>query len=47
MAQVIRYYEYPNNKVSGTFTVTVDKVNQARSLRGGTGNGGAYDWTKR
>ena len=50
MAQLMRFHEHPSNAV-GTpqFSITVkvdgaDPVQENRSLRGGDGSGGAYNW---
>ncbi len=45
MAQLMRYHSYPTTGVgSHSFTISVDNVSQTRSLRGGNGSGGAYNW---
>ncbi len=44
-AQVLRYFEYPNIGVgTESFEITVDGVDENRSLLGGDGSGGVYDW---
>jgi len=46
MAQVMRYWAYPTAGVgTASFTIEVDTVPQAASLRGGNGAGGAYNWS--
>lgn len=46
MAQLMRYHQYPTVGVgTGSFTITVDGVDQTASLRGGNGTGGAYNWS--
>ncbi len=45
MAQLMRYWQYPVNSVgTASFTIYVTDVAQSRSLRGGDGAGGPYDW---
>jgi Peptidase C10 family/Spi protease inhibitor/Carboxypeptidase regulatory-like domain/MAM domain, meprin/A5/mu len=45
MAQLMRYWQYPVNGVgTASFTIYVTDVQQSRSLMGGNGAGGAYDW---
>jgi hypothetical protein len=47
MAQYMRFWEYPTAGVgTGHFTISVDGSFQTRSLRGGDGLGGAYNWSK-
>ncbi|MFP3866678.1 MAG: DUF6623 family protein [Desulfobacteraceae bacterium] len=45
MAQLMRYFQHPSIGV-GTkkYKIWVDGAEQYRSLRGGDGQGGAYDW---
>ena len=46
MAQVMRFWQYPVNSVgTDSFTIYVTDVAQSRSLRGGNGAGGPYDWS--
>lgn len=46
VAQVMRFYQYPTAGVgTSSFTIQVDGVNQTRSMRGGDGVGGAYQWS--
>ncbi|HKW30348.1 MAG TPA: C10 family peptidase, partial [Verrucomicrobiae bacterium] len=45
MAQLMRYWQYPVNGVgTASFTIYVTDVQQSRSLLGGNGAGGPYDW---
>jgi Peptidase C10 family/Spi protease inhibitor/Carboxypeptidase regulatory-like domain/MAM domain, meprin/A5/mu len=45
MAQLMRYWQYPVNGVgTASFTIYVTDVQQSRSLMGGNGAGGPYDW---
>jgi hypothetical protein len=45
MSQLMRYWQHPSAGAGTTsFTIWVDNVSQDRSLRGGNGSGGAYDW---
>ena len=45
MAQLMRFWQYPVNGVgTAAFTIYVTDVAQSRSLRGGDGTGGLYDW---
>lgn len=45
MAQMMRFHRYPTNGVGTTsFWISVGSERQERSLRGGDGDGGAYDW---
>jgi|GEM_PF-1205303 len=44
-AQVMRYYQWPTTAVgTAPYTVSVDGIDTPRNLRGGDGNGGAYNW---
>lgn len=45
MAQIMRWYQYPSSPVVGTFTVTVNNIPAQKTIRGGDGSGGAYDWS--
>jgi hypothetical protein len=46
IAQIMRYHQWPTNGVgTDSFTITVDGNSEIRSLRGGDGFGGPYDWT--
>ncbi len=46
MAQLMRFWQYPVNSVgTASFTIYVTDVAQSRSLRGGNGTGGPYDWS--
>lgn len=46
VAQVMRFFQYPTAGVgTGSYTIQVDDVSQTRSLRGGDGAGGAYQWS--
>ncbi|MDQ7778247.1 MAG: C10 family peptidase [Planctomycetota bacterium] len=46
MAQLMRYYQYPPQPVNcGPYTIYVSGTASSRSLRGGDGSGGAYQWT--
>lgn len=43
--QLMRYYRYPTRGVgTKSFSIQVDAVSTTRSLRGGDGAGGAYNW---
>ena len=45
MAQLMRYYQYPTTGVgTASFAITIDDWPATRSLRGGDGAGGAYNW---
>lgn len=45
LAQLMRYHGHPKTGVgTGSFAIEVDGVSQMRSLRGGDGYGGAYNW---
>ncbi len=45
MAQLMRFYQWPTTAVgTSSFVITVDGVDENRSLRGGNGSGGAYVW---
>jgi hypothetical protein len=45
MAQLMRFWQHPVNGVgTAAFTISVDDSAESRSLRGGDGAGGAYDW---
>ncbi len=45
MAQLMRYWQYPVNGVgTASFTIYVTDVQQSRSLLGGNGAGGPYNW---
>ena len=45
MGQIMRYFQYPTTGVgTASFNITVNGVTQSRSLRGGNGSGGPYDW---
>lgn len=45
MAQLMRYHRYPTIGVgTPSFSISVDGSSENRSLRGGDGNGGSYDW---
>jgi hypothetical protein len=45
MAQLMRFHQYPTTGVgTRTFSIQVCGSGQSRSLRGGDGAGGAYDW---
>jgi hypothetical protein len=45
MAQLMRYWQYPTTGVgTSSYTITVDGISQSANLRGGSGNGGPYDW---
>lgn len=45
LAQVMRYFQYPKAGVgTGSFSIQVNGYPNPRSLRGGNGAGGAYDW---
>lgn len=45
MSQLMRYWQYPKAGVGTTsFTIYTNGVSFSRSLRGGNGTGGAYDW---
>jgi Peptidase C10 family/Spi protease inhibitor/Carboxypeptidase regulatory-like domain/Bacterial Ig domain len=44
-AQMMRYFQYPTQPVgTAQFSITVDGVSTTRSLRGGNGSGGPYNW---
>ncbi|MBN2842234.1 MAG: C10 family peptidase [Sedimentisphaerales bacterium] len=45
MAQIIKFWQYPQTGVSGTFTIRVNGSAQNASLLGGTLPGGAYDYS--
>ncbi len=46
MAQIMRYFSWPNSGVgTASFYITVNGVSQNKSLRGGDGMGGPYNWT--
>jgi hypothetical protein len=46
MSQLMRYHSYPTTGVgSSSFSIKVDNVTQTKSLRGGNGSGGAYNWS--
>lgn len=46
MSQLMRFHQFPTDPVgTGSFDIYVDSVKQTDSLRGGDGQGGAYDWT--
>jgi len=45
MAQLMRFWQYPVNGVgTASFTIYDTDVAQSRTLRGGNGTGGSYDW---
>ncbi|MDQ7778636.1 MAG: C10 family peptidase [Planctomycetota bacterium] len=45
MAQLMRYYQYPVQPTAlGPYTIYIAGVEDTRSLRGGDGVGGPYDW---
>ncbi len=45
MAQLMRFWQYPVNGVgTASFTIEVTDAPQSRSLLGGNGAGGSYDW---
>ena len=45
MAQLMRFWQYPvSGAGTASFTIRVNGSVQSRSLRGGDGAGGAYDW---
>jgi len=45
-AQIMRFFEFPTTATGTTaFAVTVDGVSESRSLQGGDGAGGAYEWS--
>jgi hypothetical protein len=45
MAQLMFYYQYPTTGVgTASFGIEVNGVPTSRSLRGGNGSGGPYDW---
>lgn len=45
MAQLMYYYQYPTVGVgTASFNIEINGVTTSRSLRGGDGNGGSYDW---
>ncbi|MBT7699324.1 MAG: hypothetical protein HN700_03420 [Verrucomicrobia bacterium] len=47
MAQLMRYHRWPASGVgSPSYTIWVDGVSQLKSLRGGNGSGGAYNWNQ-
>jgi hypothetical protein len=47
IAQLMRYYQYPTEGVgTAEFNVEVDGKDERKPLRGGDGNGGAYEWDK-
>ncbi len=44
-SQILRYFEYPNSDVgTASFDITVDGAATTKSLLGGDGSGGVYDW---
>ena len=46
MAQIMRYFQWPLVGVgTASFSITVDGVSQNKTLRGGDGLGGVYNWT--
>ncbi|MCI5141738.1 MAG: hypothetical protein D3909_08430, partial [Candidatus Electrothrix sp. ATG1] len=46
MSQVMRFYQHPTTAVgTDSFTIEVDSDEEERSLRGGNGSGGAYNWS--
>ena len=46
MAQVMRYHSFPTTGPgTPTFTISVGGVSEDRTLRGGDGSGGAYNWS--
>jgi len=46
-AQILRYHQYPTVGVgTPSFTIEVDGNSQSRSLRGGNGAGGPYNWSE-
>jgi len=48
MAQLMRYYEYPNGRASvgsKQFEIKVDDISQYAYTRGGDGDGGPYQWS--
>ena len=44
VAQLMRFWQYPAAPVVGTFAIKVDNVSQSRTIHGGSGPGGSYDW---
>jgi hypothetical protein len=47
MAQYMKFWQYPTAGVgTDSFTIRVDNVPQSRSLRGGDGSGGVYNWSQ-
>ncbi|HOO63158.1 MAG TPA: C10 family peptidase [Synergistaceae bacterium] len=45
MAQIIRFHEHPSEGVGRkSFTIFIDEISEDRTLRGGNGLGGPYDW---
>ncbi len=47
MSQLMRFHSWPLAGIGQlSFPITVDKVSQNASTRGGDGIGGPYDWTK-
>jgi len=45
MAQLMRFHQYPSVGVgTPSFSIKVDGIPETRSLRGGDGVGGPYDW---
>jgi hypothetical protein len=44
MAQVMRYWQYPELPVVATFDITADSIPETGTIRGGNGAGGPYDW---
>lgn len=47
MAQIMRYHQHPAAGVgTPSFTIWVNDVEQSRSLRGGDGSGGPYNWSQ-
>ena len=46
MAQIMRYFQWPTAGVGTTsFAITVNGISQNKTLRGGDGLGGPYNWT--
>jgi hypothetical protein len=46
MAQMMYYFHYPTTGVgTGSHSYQVNGVNYSGNLRGGDGNGGAYQWS--
>jgi len=45
MAQLMRYHSHPTAAIgTPSYTIKVDDVSESRSLMGGDGAGGAFDW---